>query len=146
MILISHRGNVNGPSKDLENKVETIESTIRLGYDVEIDLWYINNSFYLGHDNPDTLVSFDFLDENKNKLWIHCKNLECLDKLHETNFNYFWHDKDLSTITSKGIFWSLNGYYLKNGVTVELDIIDEVPKNIFGICTDYVNHYQKIIK
>lgn len=145
MILISHRGNVNGPSKDSENKVETIESTIMLGYDVEIDLWYINNSFYLGHDNPDTLVSFDFLTENKNKLWIHCKNLECLDKLHGTNFNYFWHDKDLSTITSKGIFWSLNGYYLKNGVTVELDMINEIPKNIFGICTDYVNYYQKMI-
>lgn len=143
MILISHRGNIYGPSKDSENKIETIDFALSLGYDVEIDLWSINGSFYLGHDNPETPVSTDFLFHRKKKLWVHCKNLECIDGLFGTDLNYFWHDKDLTTITSKGFFWCLNGNYLKNGITVELNFIHNLPQNILGICTDYVKDYEK---
>lgn len=144
MILISHRGNLNGPSIDTENKIETIDKAISLGYDVEIDLWYVGDFFYLGHDEPVSQISYEFLNERKSNLWIHCKNIDCLDKLYGTDFNYFWHDKDLTTITSKGYFWSLNGHYLKNGITVELELVDNLPKNILGVCTDYVDDYKKI--
>ena len=146
MILISHRGNLNGPSPDSENKIDSIDLAISLGYDVEIDLWYVGGDFYLGHDNPVSQINFDFLNERKTNLWIHCKNIECLDKLYGTKLNYFWHDKDLATITSNGYFWSLNGCYLKNGITVELGVIDNLPENIMGVCSDYVNDYKKIYK
>ena len=39
MILISHRGNITGPNKEMENKPEYIEKTLKMGYDVEIDVW-----------------------------------------------------------------------------------------------------------
>ena len=40
MILISHRGNINGKKPDLENKPEYIQNAIKLGYNVEIDVWW----------------------------------------------------------------------------------------------------------
>ena len=45
MILIAHRGNINGPNPIEENKPEYLLSTIEKGYHVELDLWYINNKY-----------------------------------------------------------------------------------------------------
>jgi hypothetical protein len=47
MILISHRGNINGRIEGLENTPNYIQDAIKLGYDVEIDLWIIKNKFKL---------------------------------------------------------------------------------------------------
>jgi len=38
MIIISHRGNINGPLVDKENRPSYIDSAIKLDYDVEVDL------------------------------------------------------------------------------------------------------------
>ena len=46
---IAHRGNINGPSTK-ENHPEQIIKCIQMGYDVEIDIRYINYNIYLGHD------------------------------------------------------------------------------------------------
>ncbi len=46
MIYISHRGNLEGPTKDFENKPEYIENAISQGYEVEIDVWFKNNNFF----------------------------------------------------------------------------------------------------
>ena len=56
MILISHRGNLNGPFQD-ENNPTKIEDVILKGFDVEIDLRILNSEFYLGHDTEDFKVS-----------------------------------------------------------------------------------------
>ena len=45
-ILISHRGNIDGEFHELENNPTYIESAIKLGYDVEIDVWYINGKLH----------------------------------------------------------------------------------------------------
>ena len=37
MILISHRGNINGPNIDKENKPSYISAAIDKGYDCEVD-------------------------------------------------------------------------------------------------------------
>ena len=48
MILISHRGNLNGKS-DEENHPNHIDITLRQGFDVEIDVWKVNQvEWYLG--------------------------------------------------------------------------------------------------
>ena len=64
MILISHRGNINGINKKYKNNQTYIQSAINKGYNVEIDVWY-KNAFFLGHDRPQFKVSQKFL-ENKN--------------------------------------------------------------------------------
>lgn len=51
MRLIAHRGNTSGPS-EFENSPAHIVSAIKAGFDVEIDVRYIDGKFMLGHDKP----------------------------------------------------------------------------------------------
>ena len=62
MRLISHRGNIDGPNLNNENDPENILKVLNLGYDVEIDVWFIDNEFYLGHDYPKYIVNKSFLE------------------------------------------------------------------------------------
>ena len=43
MILVSHRGNTVGKNLELENTPKYIEKAIKLGYEVEVDLWVEEN-------------------------------------------------------------------------------------------------------
>ena len=106
MIFISHRGNINGINKKLENSPKDINNAINKGYDVEVDVWYTDN-FYLGHDKPEYKISKSFL-ENKN-LWCHAKNLKALEKLQKLKTKYFWHQEDDYTLTSNGYIWTYPG-------------------------------------
>jgi len=130
-----------GPNPTEENNPNYIISSILTGFDTEIDLWYNHNKFYLGHDLPQYEVDLNWLLNFKDKLWIHCKNIDCMNNINSIDFNYFWHDQDLTTLTSKGNPWSQPGIYLKNGITVCLEYTD-LPSEVYGICTDYPNKFK----
>lgn len=142
MKIISHRGNLNGPSGFMENHPERVDSVLSSGFDVEIDLWYNGEQLFLGHGSPTFMVTKKWLDERKNKLWVHLKNLETLDNIRDIGLNYFWHENDKMTLTSNGTPWCYPGIYLKQGITVVLDH-ENIPNDIFGICTDYPLYYEK---
>lgn len=149
MKLIAHRGNINGPNPLEENKPEYIEKAIELGYDVEIDIRYYPDieGLYLGHDDPQCVVNWLWLSKYKENLWIHCKNIEALAEfsLESNGYNYFWHQEDDYTLTSKNYIWTYPGKtYKKNSVIV----MPEWEKSInydklkaskcYAICSDYV--------
>ena len=153
MIIISHRGLLDGPNYQLENKPEQIEKCISLGYDVEIDLRCENDKLYLGHDKPQYEISFEWLCHNRTSLWIHCKNPQSLFYMMDKNkdfdgFNFFYHNNDDYTLTSKGIIWSYpNKPYNKNCVVVLPewntsihDLSQLLNSDCYGICTDFVNY------
>ena len=142
MKFISHRGNLDGQDLINENSPKQIDRVIQLGYDVEIDIRYINDNFYLGHDSPKYLIDIDWLYQRKNKLWIHLKNIDSLYKMN-TDFNYFWHDLDKFTITSRGYIWSYPDF-INNSITVVKQKINKLPSNILGVCTDYIYFYENI--
>ena len=96
MILISHRGNINGPIPESENNPKYIDNTICLGYEVEIDMWWVNNKIYLGHDKPQYEVSDEWLSKRIHKLWIHCKNTELLNWIKNTSLHYIWNENEQS--------------------------------------------------
>tara|TARA_R110002167_G_scaffold366175_1_gene593497 strand:- start:122 stop:535 length:414 start_codon:yes stop_codon:yes gene_type:complete len=136
MKLISHRGNLNGPS-NLENHPIQIKKVLDLGYDCEIDLWHEDGRFFLGHDIPEHCIHPAFLD--RNGLWIHCKNLEALDAC-SANQNYFWHEKDSHTLTSKNYIWTFpNQKVGKKSIIVDNNK-DWQSRNYgcFGVCSDYI--------
>jgi hypothetical protein len=54
---ISHRGNLHGPDPKLENKPPHIIEALNIGFDVEVDVFFRNKKFYLGHDHPQYEVS-----------------------------------------------------------------------------------------
>ena len=59
MKLISHRGNLEGPNPERENHPDYIYEAIQAGYDVEIDIWFVDGKFKLGHDEPQYDFPFD---------------------------------------------------------------------------------------
>jgi hypothetical protein len=148
VFFISHRGNLNGPNKKEENKIEYINKALKKNFDVEIDLWFINNSFFLGHDKPLYKVEKRFL-KNK-KFWIHAKNLECFYELSKSNLNYFWHETDKVIFTSKGFFWNFPGTILdkKNSIYVLPENNNKFDRslNYVGICSDHILKYKEKIQ
>ena len=140
MFFISHRGNLYGPNKKEENKIDYINEAIKKKFDVEIDLWFKKDKFYLGHDEPQYEVNINFL-KNK-KLWIHAKNLDCFYELSKYDLNFFWHEKDKIVLTSKGFFWNYPGTELSKKSICVLPEINKIEEfNCYGICSDYILDY-----
>ena len=145
MKLISHRGNLSGPNPEQENQPEYIAEALQAGYDVEIDVWFVDNKFMLGHDEPQYEFPFELIDQHYPKLWIHCKNIDALSKLNEldpngSKVNYFWHENDLGVLTSKSYIWSTN--LINNGILVMPELFDKQPiETTIGICSDYIKNY-----
>ena len=144
MILIAHRGNIDGRNPDKENSPEYIDEAISKGYDVEVDVWYhpINKDYvWLGHDDIEYIVKDQWLLDRKDKLWIHCKNLLLVEKIMNTDLNWFWHEKDKVTITSKGYVWCFPGHEVDGGIMVEWK--QKTDKKIIGVCSDNPRRWQK---
>ena len=144
MKIIAHRANIDGPSSD-ENKLEQIDKCIDLGYDVEIDVRYdpITDRLWLGHDEPQYMVTWYWLANRSEYLWIHCKNIATLHEFStETKgYNYFWHQSDDYTLTSKNIIWSYPKMtHTSNTVIIMLDPSNSDKEiDCYGICTDYTS-------
>lgn len=139
MILISHRGNISGANPERENTIEYIQEALDLGYDVEIDIW-ARSQLWLGHDKPEHPCPMNFLVSNFQKLWIHCKNLEAMDILSEfKTLNYFWHEEDDFTLTSKNFIWTYPGQRVCNKSVLVVDDARKYSGQIcFGLCSDYL--------
>lgn len=146
MKLIAHRGNTTGSNPLEENKPEYIEKAISDGYDVEIDLWHQDQSFYLGHDEPQYQITALWLYKNKEYLWIHCKNYDALEKISNSpvDYNFFWHEVDKFTLTSAGYIWTYPGQLSnRNSIVVMPEtnkdgIMEMSNYECYGICSDYV--------
>ena len=141
MILISHRGNISGPNQSLENDPDYILTALKGGFDVEIDFWCVKKKLFLGHDYPQYPIKKNFL--NNKKLWLHAKNLEGLIFLNKTSYNYFWHEKDTFTITSKGYIWTYPGKELsKFAICVLPERFNWKKNKCIGICSDFIKNYK----
>ena len=133
LFIISHRGNLNGRVPEKENHPDQI-LFVSSYFDVEIDVWYMNGKYVLGHDYPQYEIPEYFLQRN---LWCHAKNFEALDRMLHAAIHCFWHEEDKLTLTSKSIPWCYPGFYVKNGITVIKSDSFQTDISILGICTDY---------
>ena len=147
MILISHRGNINGKNVERENHPSYIDEAIEAGYDVEIDVWYLGGRLFLGHDSAQYVVDIHWLENRSNKLWIHCKNMDALSYFNEyewkqsIQFNYFSHDVDMGVLTSHSYIWSTN--LCDRGILVLPEVFNNEPnEGTIGICSDVIEKYK----
>jgi hypothetical protein len=153
MKIISHRGNVDGPVPNRENHPSYIDTAIQLGYGVEIDLRYINNEFYLGHDTPDHIVTSKWIFNRKDSLWIHCKNLESAYKIKKLDYSikFFCHTNDPYVIVNPDYLWVHDlESDLKDNCVVPLMGIKDLNEfdfniRIYGVCTDYPNQIKDYV-
>ena len=148
MKLISHRGNIHGSNMELENDPNQIDICIEMGYDVEVDLRYdeLTGSLWLGHDEPQYPITWTWLSQRSHELWIHCKDFKTLNEMScfartsdsMPGYNYFWHQTDDYTLTSKGYIWT----YPDKKVgprSVLVDVNGEgIDQECYGICSDHV--------
>jgi hypothetical protein len=144
MIYIAHRGNTNGKFESYENEPNYIDMAIKRGFDVEIDVWLVNNLLYLGHDTPQYGVDFRWFRDRISKIWVHCKNVEAIlyFKDCDYDFNYFWHENDTLTITSQGYLWVYPGKQpIKDSIAVMPELNDDNTEYCLGICSDYIEKY-----
>lgn len=148
MILISHRGNIFGKEVDFENSPDFINNALKLNYYVEVDIWYINEKLYLGHDEPQYQIEFDYL--NNERFFVHCKNdlsLELMSKLN-LNCDYFWHQNDKYTLTSKNRVWVYpKQKVLKNSIVVLPELSEDQDLSISkGVCSDFIAKYKYLLE
>lgn len=148
MIYISHRGNINGRIQEAENKPDYIDDTLTMGFDVEIDIWYIDNNWWLGHDEPQYPIEFEWLDKRSDRLWVHCKNIEAVEYFYENekeckDINWFWHEEDTLTLTSYGYVWAYPGKQpIKKSIAVMPEINNDDVSYCAGICSDNIQKYR----
>lgn len=143
MILISHRGNLGGRNTERENQPEYIDEAINAGFDVEIDMWWVDGRIYLGHDEPQYEVDDKWLGERADKLWVHCKNVELLNWIRSTILHWFWHENDTIVLTSKNYMWVHSGKQpIIGSIAVMPEIHNENISKCIGVCSDYINNYK----
>ena len=143
--MISHRGNIRGPIPDKENRPSYIDCAIGNGYDVEIDVNYVNGELWLGHDEPQYKVTHTWIQARSKYLWLHCKDFESAKECWK--YQAFCHSGDPFVFTSNNKIW-LHGENESIYTLDDMTIIPVINKQEstsfhtangipFGVCTDY---------
>lgn len=146
MIFIAHRGNMFGPNPASENNPRYLKKALDAGFDVETDIWLIDDKYWLGHDKPVYETTQGFL--TNERIWCHAKNLQALRCPHP-NMHIFWHDIDMYALTRTGHIW---GYpQREHGMPCDIiavranlrftDTKENLPERYIkyrGICSDYI--------
>ena len=149
MIYISHRGNIDGVNQNIENSMSQIDHCIDNNFHVEVDVWKIDNIYWLGHDKPLFMVNLNFFINRKDFLWCHAKNVHALSGLIDHDIHCFWHQKDDYTLTSKGILWGYVGQPIHERVVCVLPELCNYAwhnsKLPYAICSDRIKYYKEII-
>jgi hypothetical protein len=139
---ISHRGNLNGRIPERENSPDYIVESLSLGYNCEIDVWVVNDEYFLGHDKAQYKIEETFLESNL--LWCHAKNIQALEKmLKNKKIHCFWHQNDDVTLTSKGFIWTYpNKELTKKSICVLPELNSFDMGDCYGVCSDYIQQYK----
>jgi hypothetical protein len=144
MILISHRGNINGRMPNLENNPDYIDKAIEKKYDVEVDLRTHNGKIFLGHDAPQYQIDIEWLKSRSGYLWIHGKDRQAFEVCLENDLHTFWHDTDDYTITSKNYVWAYPGKLAVGRFSIlvmpeRVWSVEEIQKmTCAGLCSDII--------
>jgi len=149
MHLISHRGNLEGPIPERENKPEYLDQALSKDFDIELDIWNERGDIFLGHDEPQYKIDLDWINKRIKRSWFHAKNLAALDFLINLKLEkglepiFFWHQEDDYTIVSNGYIWAYPGQAgNKNTIAVLPEIYNTPVKDFAGVCSDYVMRYR----
>lgn len=160
MIIIAHRGR-STPS-DPENNIDHIQE-LHVKYPwmyFEIDLWYIDGTWLIGHDLDQAIpVDFQNIERFRRKLLIHAKNTAAYQQLYYAGFklppgqsqtlsspdfgyNYFMHDADPIGVSTWG--WVIANYevYPQHPMSIihprsgKIFLSDLGPETYRGVMTD----------
>jgi hypothetical protein len=140
MIYIAHRGNIDGPNPEKENRPDYLYAAMEQGFDVEIDVWVTDGKVSFGHDEPKHHVTDGQVMLFKKHAWFHCKNVEALSyfKKYHADANFFFHESDQAVLTSHGYIWTYPHPSVGNdSVVVMPEIFGQDYGNPYAVCTDF---------
>lgn len=147
MIKISHRGNIDGKNPEKENKPSYILKALDLGYHCEVDVWFIDGEFKLGHDKPMYEFPYELIKNHSNKLWLHAKDTSTFAKLYDIDssgmyLNYFLHTTEDLVLTSKNYIWAFPGKQpIERSIAVMPEYNDDDISSAIGVCSDLIKNY-----
>jgi len=141
VILISNRGNTwheNG--SETENEPNFVAAALER-FNVKIDVWMVDNEFYLGNDNPQYKIDESFL--LNNRLWCQARNNEALIAMQTMNvLNCFSYNENNSIITPSGFTWVSVNNQSKKSLRPKIIFMPEdlfhINTKVAGICCNYV--------
>jgi glycerophosphoryl diester phosphodiesterase len=143
MLIIAHRGNVNGPDASAENTVAHVDAALAAGFDVEVDVWKVGEAYMLGHDAPEIEVNAAWL--RQPGMWCHAKNVEALVSMQSDSIHCFWHETDAYTVTSRNRLWCYPGNFDRSGITVVTggpETATAQSGGFAGVCTDHAEAWR----
>lgn len=92
MLYISYRGIIDGNNYQDANTPSQLGKALGSGFSCMIDVWKVDDKFYLGNDQPITEVTSKYLQGNR--WWINARNVAMQTWLPTQNIklypNYFW--------------------------------------------------------
>lgn len=145
MIIISHRGNLEGPDPMTENTLIQAKKCLSRGFNIELDIWEREGKLYLGHDGPgEEEVPLEMI--HTAGIWWHCKNIGAMRMMIYSDSNFFFHYGDDVALTGFGYLWTYPGRELTAhsiAVLPETQLDWNINK-AFGICTDFPYRYSTL--
>lgn len=148
MIQIAHRGNINGPHANMENRPEYLQAALDKGFDVKCDVWFDGGKFMLGYEFPTFLTNRQFFQQKR--VWTHCRNASAFIELVKyTNINCFFQENDDLALTSRGQLWAHPKCLQWDANTVLVNLDKDRPEFVglerpYGICSDFIKRSSQI--
>jgi len=142
MKIYSHRGNLSGKDSQ-ENEPAFIKQCLAGGFHVEIDLWFIDNKYFLGHDEPTYRIDIDEFDHEEVIFHLKTPHLPLLRRA-----DAFAIENDPYVLTLRGLLWMNYGQtpgvrsvmcspeLVGHSLGVEA-FVRTIAGRAAGLCTDY---------
>lgn len=142
MKIYSHRGNLSGKSPR-ENEPAFILECIAEGFNVEVDLWFVDGAYLLGHDGPEHPIDLRAFD--REEIIFHLKSPHVPPLKHADAFAI---ENDPYALTRRGLLWTNYGRAptpeavmcspeLVGDQRPLADFVRTMQHTAAGICTDY---------
>jgi hypothetical protein len=146
MKLIAHRGNIDGPNSAYENSVDYLWFALTNGFDVEVDVWHVDDQIWLGHDSPTYKLGHSaFMSLLSHRgVWWHAKDYNTLNYMlsHGRQIKVFAHEGDRYGLVNGGYIWTADTSMQLDQYNRTVWILPTLPPDfvvnecVYGLCTD----------
>ena len=155
MIYISYRGIFDGNNFEDANTPNQLGKALGMGFSCMIDVWKVDDKFFLGNDQPITEVTAKYLQGNR--WWINARNTAMQTWLTTQNPklypNYFWFPaptENTPVTTSSGKLITPGTVAINNTSIIFLPEISDrgcfstVKLKCFGVCSNYLTFIRRM--
>lgn len=156
MLYISYRGIYDGNNFEDANTPSQLGKALGMGFSCMIDVWKVDDKFYLGNDQPLTEVTEKYLQGNR--WWINARNTAMQAWLPAQNPklypNYFWFTMPTPppayVTASNGKLITPGTVPINNNSVIFLPEITDtacfstVKLKCFGICSNYLTFIRRM--